>query len=87
MRSIEDRLFERFQRTGNTRALGALFDRVAPDLLKVARYLSGDRAFAEDLVQATFMAALESKLRTPQPGRVELHIGDHTGNQPAPKGW
>lgn len=58
--SREDRLFAKFRRSGDSRALGLLFDRTAPDLLKVARYLAGDSALAEDLVQATFIAAIES---------------------------
>lgn len=56
-----DRLFLRFCRTGDTRALGQVFDRTAPELLRVACYLCGDRSDAEDLVQRTFLAAIEAR--------------------------
>lgn len=56
-----DRLFLRFCRTGDTQALGRVFDRTAPELLRVACYLCGDRSDAEDLVQRTFLAAIEAR--------------------------
>src|SRR5437867_1305995 len=57
----DDELFERWCRRGDTRALGALFDATAPRLLKLAIHLVGDAAEAEDLVQATFLTALERR--------------------------
>jgi RNA polymerase sigma factor (sigma-70 family) len=52
-------LFERYRTEGDLDALGAAFDRCAPRLLAVARHLAPDDASAEDLVQATFLTALE----------------------------
>ena len=54
-----DRLFARFRRTGDPEALARVFDAVAPKLLAVARHLVTDAAEAEDVVQATFVAAIE----------------------------
>src|SRR5688500_5854388 len=56
----EDQLFQDFQRTGNPAALAEVFDRTAPELLRIALHLAGDVARAEDLVQATFVTAIES---------------------------
>lgn len=52
-------LFLRFRDRGETAALAAVFDRTAPELLRVARYLARGRADADDLLQATFLAAIE----------------------------
>lgn len=54
-----DRLFRRFQKTGDPRLLGQVFDRTAPELLRVALHLSRDRHRAEDLLQSTFLTAIE----------------------------
>jgi DNA-directed RNA polymerase specialized sigma24 family protein len=43
-------------------ALGRVFDRCAPELLIVAAHVAG-RAAAEDLVKATFLAALTETAR------------------------
>ncbi|MEZ6015534.1 MAG: sigma-70 family RNA polymerase sigma factor [Planctomycetota bacterium] len=59
MTQTEDELFARFCASGDPAALAALFDRVAPELLAVALHLCGRRADAEDLVQETFLVALE----------------------------
>ncbi|MEQ1634610.1 MAG: RNA polymerase sigma factor, partial [Planctomycetota bacterium] len=56
-----DRQFAQFCRTGDAEALGKVFDRTAPHLLRVACWLAGNRADAEDLVQRTFLAAIESR--------------------------
>ena len=37
-----EKLFERFQKKGDLRALARLFDRTAPELLRVATYLCGE---------------------------------------------
>ncbi|MBK7875669.1 MAG: sigma-70 family RNA polymerase sigma factor [Planctomycetes bacterium] len=52
-------LFVRFRERGDLTALALVFDRTAPKLLAVARHLAADEASAEDVVQATFLAALE----------------------------
>jgi RNA polymerase sigma factor (sigma-70 family) len=54
-----DRLFERFRRSGDSEALGRVFDATAPRLLQLAIHLVGDIGAAEDLVQATFVTAIE----------------------------
>ncbi|MBI1853281.1 MAG: sigma-70 family RNA polymerase sigma factor [Planctomycetes bacterium] len=54
-----DRLFDRFRRKGDVAALGAVFDRTASELLRVASTFVRDPAEAEDLVQATFLTAIE----------------------------
>jgi RNA polymerase sigma-70 factor (ECF subfamily) len=54
-----DRLFERYARTGDTRALGEVYDALAPELYRVALHLARDGAEAEDLLQATFVTAIE----------------------------
>ncbi len=54
-------LFQRFRRRGDPRALGAVFDATAPELLRTALHLVGDAALAEDAVQETFLVALERR--------------------------
>ena len=56
----EDRLFEKFRRTGDVRALAAVFDRAAPVLWRIAVRISPDAHTAEDLVQNSFLVAIES---------------------------
>jgi len=55
----DQQLFERFRTGGDVAALGELFDRVAPALLRVALHLARDPAAAEDLLQGTFLRAIE----------------------------
>ncbi|MCA8954010.1 MAG: sigma-70 family RNA polymerase sigma factor, partial [Planctomycetes bacterium] len=54
--------FLRYRETGDPAALGAVFDRLAPDLVLVAAHLAGSDA-ADDLVQATSLAAIEQRER------------------------
>src|SRR5262245_37007751 len=56
-----EELFDRFRRDGDLDALAEVFDRTGEKLLKVARHLSHDEAQAEDVVQATFLSAIESR--------------------------
>ncbi|MBL8803599.1 MAG: sigma-70 family RNA polymerase sigma factor [Planctomycetes bacterium] len=64
-------LFERFRSRGDTDALGRAFDACAPELLRVARRLGNSREDAEDLVQASFLTAIE-KTATHERGRSPL---------------
>lgn len=61
-------LFGRFREAGDTEALGRAFDDCGAELLRVARHLGASRADAEDLVQATFLTAIE-KAHTLERGR------------------
>jgi RNA polymerase sigma factor (sigma-70 family) len=61
MGATEDRLFERWCRQGDAEALGELFDLASPGLLRLAIHLVGEPAEAEDLVQTTFLAAIEQR--------------------------
>ncbi|MEO6709761.1 MAG: RNA polymerase sigma factor, partial [Planctomycetota bacterium] len=59
-RSVEG-LFDRFRRLGDAAALGSVFDELAPELQRIARHLAHDRAEADDLVQGTFLAAIQRR--------------------------
>ncbi|MEM7199244.1 MAG: sigma-70 family RNA polymerase sigma factor [Planctomycetota bacterium] len=52
-------LFARFQRRRDPRAIAAVYDRIAPELLLIAAHLGHRETEAEDLVQATFLEAME----------------------------
>jgi RNA polymerase sigma factor (sigma-70 family) len=52
-------LFARYRDYRDADALARVFDALAPGLLKVARHLTPDRALAEDLLQTTFLTAME----------------------------
>jgi len=55
-----ERLFLRFRRTGDTRALARVFDRTAVELWRVATHLCRDCHGAEDAVQSAFLSAIEA---------------------------
>ena len=55
-----EHLFLRFRRRGDASALGEVFDRTAEDLFKLALYLAPEATDAEDLVQATYLTAIEA---------------------------
>jgi RNA polymerase sigma-70 factor (ECF subfamily) len=59
MNAAEDRLFAEYQRSGDPAALGKVYDLVAPELLHVALHLADGPAAAEDLLQSTFVTAIE----------------------------
>ena len=63
-----DRAFRRFQRTGDPDALAFVFDRVAPELARLAVHLAPQAA--EDLVQDTFLFAIERAASFEPSGRV-----------------
>lgn len=54
-----ERLFDTFLDRRDPSALSAVFDATASELLLVAAHLVGNRADAEDVLQATFVAAIE----------------------------
>jgi len=56
-----DHLFERFRARGDVKALGRVFDEAASELYRIAAHLTRDLHEAEDLVQSTFLAAIESR--------------------------
>ena len=58
-----DAAFAQFQGTGDPEALAEVFDATAAELLRVASHLVVDPHAAEDLVQSTFLAAIESASR------------------------
>lgn len=58
-----DRDFLAFRDLGDVAALARVFDGAAPELLRVASHLTPDRHAAEDVVQTTFLAAMEHKDR------------------------
>ncbi|HTF88127.1 MAG TPA: sigma factor, partial [Planctomycetota bacterium] len=55
-----DRAFRRFQATGDPKALAFVFDRTVPDLQGLAQHLATPELGAEDLLQSTFLTAIES---------------------------
>lgn len=63
MPPTHEELFERWQKRRDARALGELFDRTAPEVWRIAWHLTRDRTEADDLLQATFLAAIESAPR------------------------
>ena len=91
-------LFVRFRDQGDADALAEVFDRTAPALLKVAMHIMLDGAAAEDLLQATFVTAMEKakRFRAEKPlmpwliGILVLHAKNHlrkrqrAGNGPPP---
>src|SRR5262245_7065569 len=52
------RAFDRYRRHGDARALGEVFDELAPRLLSLALHLCPRPADAEDLLQETFVRAM-----------------------------
>lgn len=51
-------LLARYRATGDAKALGELFDAVAPELFGLSLHLISDAALAEDALQETFLAAI-----------------------------
>ncbi len=54
-----EHLFLQFRRFGDPDGLAGVFDHCAPRLLRMALHLGRDPGDAEDLVQATFLTAIE----------------------------
>lgn len=60
-RDPADRRFRHFCQTGDPDALGDVFDHTAGRLQRVALWLTGNRTDAEDLLQRTFLKAIETR--------------------------
>ena len=58
-RSEEDLHFARYCETGDPESMARVFDLTAPKLLLAAAHLVSDASAAEDLVQSTFLSAIE----------------------------
>ncbi|HEX5053294.1 MAG TPA: sigma-70 family RNA polymerase sigma factor [Planctomycetota bacterium] len=56
-----DRRFRQFCETGDPEALGDVFDRTSGSLIRVALWLAANRTDAEDLLQRTFLKAIETR--------------------------
>lgn len=56
-----ERHFARFRQSEDPRDLAAVFDLTAPELMRVAVYLVRDEQTAEDLLQETFLTAIERR--------------------------
>ena len=56
-----DAAFARFRERGAADDLAIVFDALAPALLRVALHLRADPHAAEDLVQETFVVAIEKR--------------------------
>ena len=54
-----DRHFRRFRDQGDVSALAEVFDEVAPEMLRVARHLAYPSLDPHDLIQSTFLVAIE----------------------------
>lgn len=59
MEQTPDRWFALYRQHGDPEALAKVFDATAPRLMRVAIHFAGDVGAAEDLVQATFVTAIE----------------------------
>ena len=57
--SPENDAFRRYQSSGDPAAMAEVFDSLAPRLLLLAAHLAGGRSGSEDLLQSTFLAAIE----------------------------
>ena len=65
-----DRAFRKFQASGDSKALAYVFDATALELQRLARFLAGPEASAEDLLQATYLTAIEARQRFDATQRV-----------------
>jgi RNA polymerase sigma-70 factor (ECF subfamily) len=80
-RDSTDRRFAQYCRTGDPDALGDVFDRTAGRLMRVAMWLAGNRADAEDLLQRTFLQAIETRSQFRAGERVLPWLMGLLGNQ------
>ncbi len=61
--------FLRFRDQGDPKDLALVFDATAAELMRVASHLASDAQVAEDLVQATFLSAIEFRHRFKDNGK------------------
>ena len=65
-----DRAFRRYRATGDPQALGRVFDATVSELAPLARHLACSEASPQDLLQSTFLTAIESRQRFDERQRV-----------------
>ena len=65
-----EELFARYQRDRDPSALAAVYDRTAHELYRIALHLAGNPADAEELLQSTFLAAIDAAPRYSQQRRL-----------------
>lgn len=58
-----EKLFERYRRKGDGEALARVFDRTSPELFRLAQHLVRDPLAAEDVLQETFVVAIDGAER------------------------
>lgn len=58
-RPSNELLFRQYRETGDPEPLSEVFDRTAPRLMRFALHVEGDLQRAEEILQATFLTALE----------------------------
>lgn len=86
--STPEHLFRRYRDHGDPADLAAVFDQTAPRLLLLASHVTPDGGAAEDLLQETFLAAIEAAPRwddsrplLPWLGGILRHKAMHLGRQ------
>lgn len=80
-RDRTDRRFAHYCRTGDPAALADVFDATAGRLLRVALWLAGNRPDADDLLQRTFLQAIETRAAFRTGERVLPWLMGLLGNQ------
>jgi RNA polymerase sigma factor (sigma-70 family) len=65
-----EQAFLRFKKSGDPKELALVFDGTAVDLLKAANHLCRDMPTAEDMVQATYLTAIEKQKEFKGTGKV-----------------
>lgn len=58
-----EKLFQRYRERGDAAALAEVFDATAPELFRLAQHLVRDALSAEDVLQDTFVAAIDAAPR------------------------
>ncbi len=74
-------LFLRFRDRGDLAALAAVFDRTARDLSRLARALAPEASAADDLLQTTYLKAIESAARFDEAQRLEPWLAGILANE------